>query len=304
MSFASFVFSQAVGSRGLSRRVWIWVRRALVRWAGDPVCKMAVHGRMLNINLSHALPGYQARHPMYDSLPRRLGEFLRTRHGAVVGIDVGANVGDTVAAFIGGAQDRFLAVEPNPKFFRILQSNWADDDRVTIIDTICSSSSQEGHFAIRERNGTASIVPSANGTDMAQRPLDEIVIAHSTFARCNLIKVDTDGHDFEVLDGAAGVIGRNRPTVLFECDSFGRRDYIETVLRTLDMFRRSGYRRYLVYDNFGFLMGCHELDNHQRMKDLLFYQLISEFNYYDLLVLPETDFNHFHESEVALFSGS
>ncbi len=303
MDIASFVFRRVVASKGLAGRGWSLARRLLIRWRDDPTCTMPVHGRSLRINLSHGLPIYQARHPFYDSLPRRLGEFLRSRHRALTCVDVGANVGDSVAAFIGSADDRFLAVEPNPKFFRILQANWSNDDRVTPMETICSSGRQSGSFTIVEKNGTASIVEGEGGADMVQQPLDDLVAANPAFAATNLIKVDTDGHDFEVLAGAARTIAANRPAVLFECDVFGRSDYTECVLRTLEMFRGAGYRHCLVYDNFGFLLGRHALDDHPAIRALLFYQLTSEFHYFDLLVMTEPDLTDFQADEVRFFAG-
>ena len=302
MSIPSLVFRNAIASRGLPRKAWSLARRLLIRWLDDPTCTMPVHGRSLQINLSHGLPVYQAQHPYYDTMPRRLGAFLRSRHGGLVCVDVGANVGDSVAAFIGGASDRFLAVEPNPKFHRILLANWAGDARVTAIDMICSSGNQSANFTILEKNGTASIVESQAGAPMKQQPLDDMVAGNAAFAATNLIKVDTDGHDFEVLAGAARTIAANRPAVLFECDVFGRADYTESVLRTLAMFSRCGYRHYLVYDNQGYLIGCHALDDPTAIKSLLFYQLTSEFRYFDLLVMTEPDLATFHAAEVQFFA--
>ena len=46
-------------------------------------------------------------------------------------------------------------------------------------------------------------------------------------------KVDTNGHDFEVLAGAERLISRNHPVVLFECDVFNNTNYVEDCLSTL-----------------------------------------------------------------------
>ena len=310
MDIASLVFRRAVATGGLRGMLWSAARRGLIGWLDDPVCSMPVHGRNLRINLSHGLPIYRARHPCYDSLPGRLGPFLRRRRGSLVGIDVGANVGDSVAAFLGpdtpgsagdGAPDRFLAIEPNPKFWRILLDNWGHDARVTPLATLCSSGSQTASFTIHEKNGTASIVQSAEGASMAQQPLDDIVADHPTFADTNLIKVDTDGHDFEVLASAAQTIATNRPAVLFECDVFGRADYTDSVLGTLGLFAHCGYTRCLVYDNLGYLLGCHRLDNPAAIQTLLFYQLTSELGYLDLLLMTEPDLADFHAAELRFF---
>jgi FkbM family methyltransferase len=302
MDIPSFVFRNVITTKGFSRKVWLRARHLLIRWLDDPTCTMQIHGRRMKVNLSHQLPVYQSLHPYYDTLPRRLAVFLQGRHGALRCVDVGANIGDSVAAFIDGDKDHILAVEPNPKFFNLLKANWAGDARLTLIDTICSSGSQSASFTILEKNGTASIVESQGGTSMKQQSLDEIIAAHPMFGATNLIKIDTDGHDFEVLAGAARTIAANRPAVLFECDVFGRVDYTECVLRTLEMFMSCSYSHCLVYDNRGYLIGRYALDDHATVKSLLFYQLTSDFQYFDLLVMTEPDLAAFQIAEVRFFA--
>ncbi|WP_395703424.1 FkbM family methyltransferase [Aquabacterium sp.] len=301
MDIGSLVFRKAVQSRGLDRRLWSGLRRALIRLQQDPTCTMPIHGRAMKVNLSHGLPLYQAHHPFYDTLPRRLGGFLRRRHGALRCVDVGANIGDSIAAFIGGAEDRFLAIEPNPKFFGLLRANWGHSPQVTALPVLCSSGSESGAFTIREQNGTASIVEQADGARLQRRTLDDL-IEEQHFAPVNLLKIDTDGHDFEVLEGGLRSIARDRPAVLFECDVFGRADYPQRVLSALDAFARCAYTRYLVYDNFGHLMGRYSLADPTAFKALLFYQLTSRFHYFDLLVMPEPDLCDFHAEETRFFA--
>lgn len=62
--------------------------------------------------------------------------------------------------------------------------------------------------------------------------------------KIDLIKIDTDGHEFEVLDGARETVARFRPTVIFEASRYQMQENgvqfsdIENVLRPL------GYRIY------------------------------------------------------------
>ena len=263
---------------------------------------MPVHGRVININLSHDLPLYQARHPLYDTLPVRLANFLRLRNGHLVGIDVGANIGDSLVAFVSVASDQFLAIEPNPKFFQILQSNWKDDPRVIALPVLCSDVEEVANVQIIERRGTASVVKLTNGSGMQQRTIDSLVIDYSFLNNCNLIKVDTDGHDFEVLDGAMFLIGRTKPAVLFECDVFGRENYTERILQIFQKFQRAGYGGFILYDNFGNLMGRYLFGRLENFFHLVFYQLSSAFHYFDILVLVDDDLHNFHGMEVEFFT--
>jgi FkbM family methyltransferase len=287
----------------MKRRAWSFARRALIKLSGDPTCSLPMHGRDLNLPLSHALPDYLEHFPLYDRLPRRLSEYVHRAEGRLVCIDVGANIGDTIASFYGDESDAFLAIEPNPKFGELLAANWGWNEKVAIVSEICSSGSDEGTYLIQERHGTASIHRTEEGERMRRRPLDEIVKDHPFAEEANVLKVDTDGHDFEVIEGAKNLLSRRLPAVMFECDAFENADYVEACLRALELFRGVGYNHFLVYDNFGSLMGRYALGDTTAFRNLLFFQLTSNFYYFDILVMKDEDLFPFHAAEVEFFVG-
>lgn len=302
MALSTIVFQNTATSKGLKFRFWSFLRKGILRVFDDPICRMPVHGRVININLSHDLPLYQARHPYYDTLPARLAHFLRRRNGHVVGIDVGANIGDSLVAFVNAADDQFLAIEPNLKFFQILQSNWKGDPRVIALPVLCSAIDEVANVLIIEKRGTASVVKSAAGNGIQQRTIDSLVIDYSFLSSCNLIKIDTDGHDFEVLDGAMVLIGTTKPAILFECDVFGRDNYTERIAEVFQKLNHAGYGGFLLYDNFGHLMGRYLFGRLENFFHLIFYQLSSAFHYFDILVLADEDLNNFHVMEIDFFT--
>lgn len=302
MGLATLVYERYLSARGARRRIWGLLRKALIRLRRDPACSIEVHGRRLFLPLSHALPLYLQQHRFYDRLPRRLGDFVRRRHGRLSCIDVGANVGDTVAAFHPHESDHFLAIEPNPVHNRLLRANWVGNPNVTVAAYVCSSVSDEARFVIREHDGTASVHASAAGAPMSRRALDDILTDAPAANTANVLKVDTDGHDFEVIAGAEQFLARNRPAVFMECDIFGNSRYVEDCLRTLDLFRRHGYLSFLAYDNFGNPMGRYSLADTSPFRSLLFYQLVApEFHYFDLLFMTEDDLMTFAREETNFF---
>src|SRR5574341_116364 len=142
-------------------------------------------------------------------LPGRLSDFIHRNYGFLKCIDVGANIGDTIAAFYKDQNDKFLAIEPNPKFYKYLQKNFGEKENIKILDFFCSSSSTAQNYEISEHAGTASINSSADGFFMRAETLDNIVATNPAFADFNLLKIDTDGHDFDVIDGASKIIKKN-----------------------------------------------------------------------------------------------
>jgi FkbM family methyltransferase len=303
MEIATTVYENYLASLGKrTGRIWTFLRHALIKLLGDPTCTFLIHGKHLKMPLSHALPYYLKVHPFYDRLPQRIGKYIHQKQASINCVDVGANIGDTIASFFGDKSDKFLAIEPNPKFYRLLNENWGDNSNVTMISDICSSESSESEFMVQEKNGTASIVPSDTGTRMRAKTLDQILESYPSADQVNILKIDTDGHDFEVIQGSINMLLRCKPMVLFECDVFGDENYVKNCLKSLEIFKQCGYSQFLLYDNFGSLMGRFSLSDLSSFRNLIFYQLTSKFHYFDILVMQDCDISEFYKSEITYFA--
>jgi FkbM family methyltransferase len=302
MGLASFLYAQTLAARGAAEKVWAFLRKAAVLLLGDPVCTVPVHGRPLRMRLSHAMPLLLQRHRFYDRLPARVSAHFHARQASIGCIDVGANIGDTVAAFRQSEADRFLAIEANARFYDLLVQNWGRDPQVQTVAVLCSSESGEGKFEIREKRGTAVIAQTEHGQHLQKQPLDAIVAAHPAVGQVDILKIDTDGHDFEVIRGAAGVIAQHRPAVLFECDPADNPGYVADCTAAIALFRERGYRHFLLYDNLGHLLGQYSLEHPEAFYQLLFYQLTSPLCYFDILVMKDEDLIPFHQQEIEYFA--
>jgi FkbM family methyltransferase len=147
-----------------------------------------------------------------------------------VALDVGANIGYMTAAmaFAAGPEGTIHAFEPHPLLYGALESNvgrWRHDPRLATVLTHAAAVSRSagrasltvpGDFA--SNRGTSSL----EGSELAATDerilvptvaLDEIL----PDATVGLMKVDVEGHEIGVLDGASRLIesGRLRD-VLFE----------------------------------------------------------------------------------------
>lgn len=309
MSFGSFIYRQSLAS--LADKTWSvrlragcfrLLRKAVLRVA-DPTCRMDIRGRPLWMPLSHQLPFYVGPGDNYDKLLGRISDFIRATEGSVRGIDVGANIGDTITACANGDQDRFLAIEPNPVFFEHLKKNLARLPASRLLQAVCTSADRTTTYNISTVRGTAQFEESsAHGTALETKCLDTILEHFAEFKKCNFVKVDTDGYDFEVIRGARKMIASARPAVLFECDVFGNPNYFEDTLQALRFFGETGYRHALVYDHTGFLFSQISLSNTLDFPQALFYQLTSQRCYFDILVLR--DAGEFLRQELDYFTNS
>lgn len=303
MNISTFVYKKFLSARGVERSFWYIIKKLLINLLHDPGCVMPIHGKPLHLPLSHALPLYLNDWPFYDRLPGRISEYIHRKYGFIKCIDVGANIGDTIAAFYKDDQDRFLAIEPNKTFYKYLVQNWGGGAKnVEIFSGACGAECRTVMYEVLENAGTASLVTSENGTQIALRSLDNIVAQNPDFADFNILKIDTDGYDFEVIKGAQNIISANLPVILFECyPDAENANYVEDVLGLLTRFSNIGYRYFLLYDNTGYLMGKYSLGHTDDFKRLLFYQLTRNFYYFDILLMKDVDIVPFYTSEIGFF---
>lgn len=157
-------------------------------------------------------------------------------------VDAGANKG-VYTYWLEHLAAGVHAYEPNPKMFKVLKSGVGA--KATVHHAALSD--QAGEFALRipktgkgrYSNQGASLnhakVGDSYGEVMVQtRRLDDEDLDNVGF-----IKIDVEGHEMAVLDGALETIRRNRPTLLIEMEQQHTGRPIETDLkRVTDL----GYR--------------------------------------------------------------
>lgn len=311
MSVVSFIYRQClVPSEGgnlvtkLRAGCFRFLRKVVLKCA-DPACQMDIRGNLLWMPFSHQLPFYVGPGSNYDKILRRISDFIRASEGRVCGIDVGANIGDTIRACArDNPEDRFLGVEPNPVYFEYLKRNVAQLTGTRILQTVCTATDQQATYQISSVRGTAQFAASASAEGLAieTKCLDSIVEQFPEFKQCNFFKIDTDGYDFEVMRGAKGLLETAKPAVFFECDVFGNPNYVANTLKSLQFFASTGYKHALVYDNFGYLFAQLKLGNAGDFPQALFYQMASRRCYFDILVMR--DAREFLKQEFDFFINS
>jgi FkbM family methyltransferase len=306
----SRVYGFALSRLGSSNNVQRFVARlaiTLLNRLSERVREMDVvvllWGRRLVMPMSHRLPIFVAENPLYDRLLGRLAEFLRYHRGALGLIDVGANIGDTIIATLPKPKDVFLAVEANPRFVPYLLKNVSFLSQFALATVYCGAAEGECQVSIHESCGTAVITEGGGAKSVRRRTVDQVLKDYPELSGFNFLKVDTDGHDFEVLKGAMGFIRRVRPAILFECDAFTNARYVEDVWETIRLLHEAGYERAIVYDNFGYLFTVIDLSNPTSFATALAYQLVSHFYYFDVVVISGGDFDRFLDSELDFFKG-
>jgi len=241
------------------------------------------------------------RHPHYDKLLLRLNSFIRHQFKNCITIDVGANVGDTICAVFRNEGDRVLAIEPNLSFRKYLVINWGNIPQIVIEESLISDCSSVTKYNLKKTPGTTTFVESNEGEEFKTETLDNLLKKYKEYYNYNFIKIDTDGHDFQVITGGLSTIRKNKPIILFECDIFENQKYFEMLKKSIKDLNNIGYNQFILYDNFGCLMGIYSIDDLRSFYNLIFYHITSSFSYFDILFIRDDIISEFYEIELKYF---
>jgi FkbM family methyltransferase len=147
--------------------------------------------------------------------------FLRRylRRGDTV-VDVGANVGLTAlqAWSLVGSAGEVHAFEPHPQIFEYLTGNIrlnGAQDIVRAYNLALGSEARDVWFTNRRADDQNAVSPASTGLRVPMIRLDDAV---ADVASVSLLKVDVEGYELHVLQGASAVLARTE-CVYFEAAS-------------------------------------------------------------------------------------
>jgi len=129
-------------------------------------------------------------------------------------IDVGANIGAHTIVFAGLAKEVY-AFEPQKHIFHILCGNVALNElhNVHCFNVACGDGKQVHYqdidMAHHNNMGAASLVDMTQGKEISTIPLD---------IPCHFLKIDVEGMELQVLQGAAEMIRFCQPVIYLEND--------------------------------------------------------------------------------------
>lgn len=209
--------------------------------------------------------------PIHDLIGRRLiatGSFERTQFEALdqlltepttlVGIspnldgalvDVGANIGLYTARYA-PLFVHTIAIEANPATYHALQANiaLARSPNTRAVCLAASNTKGTAQLKVAESGmlGWSRLADDASWAtytvDVPLNTLDSVVNEAISETRVAMIKIDVEGHELEVLQGAAAIIDRDGPIILFEALSG------EAGRSAISQLKRAGYNDFFVFE--------------------------------------------------------
>ena len=155
-------------------------------------------------------------------------------------IDIGAHTGDTTIplALAVGPDGLVLALDPNPIVFKVLKENAALNPEKTSIIAMCAAatieeddfffSSSEATFSnggiaktAKNRHGRFTLKEKVKGINLNNYLRKELT---DRLDSLSLIKIDTEGHDRDIIASLTDIIGQYRPVLIAECFKYLKKD--------------------------------------------------------------------------------
>ena len=159
----------------------------------------------------------RGEHVLFYGFPMPPGAAAHAPPGGVV-VDIGANLGEWAVplAQAVGAAGRVWCCEPNPSVAAALTATLTINNlaQATVVPVAISAADGDGYLAVDAADSGQSRLAD-HGLAVRLRSLDSLVAEHG-LERIDLIKIDVEGHEAAVFDGAAQTLGRLHPAVIFE----------------------------------------------------------------------------------------
>lgn len=245
----------------------------------------------ITLPANHLLPEYQLTNPKYD---RFLPHLAKYAHADDTIVDIGANVGDTLAGMAEKNQSStYICIEPDDSFFKHLEENVkrikksVKDLNVITIKALVGKNIS--NVSLDGKDGTKHAVIDTNG-GIKSLPLDEMI---PNTLNVRILKSDVDGFDYDVLDSSMSVIQTYKPIIFFECqyDFEYQRDGYSKTLKKLES---AGYCDWVLFDNFGeVVLRTNNLDIVSQLMRYVWQQNIGKTTrtiyYFDILAIQKTD---------------
>ena len=255
------------------------------------------HGSLLKV--------YQRRFRRYDMALGEIARLARDHHPDLHAIDIGANVGDTAALIRKHADIPVLCIEGDARLLPLLRANCRPVGAAIEIEP--SFVGRSGSVVDLSRIGAAgmnaslvdAVVPASQaGTGTARlASMAEIIARHPRFERAGLLKIDTEGFDFDIIELSADFLAAAQPIVFFEYAPTFRPDTPDAGPAALRRLAELGYSHFLYYDNVGNFLLAVAADNLAQCDDLHSYLLGNER---DGTVVHYFDICAFHARDAAL----
>ena len=253
----------------------------------DPIIIKKVGKNKVYIHKSHKLPKYRKLFPFYDQALPRICQTIKEIDNNLTLIDVGANIGDSIALITDKVSGNFLCIEGDQKYLPVLKKNVTKfkSSNIEIEPSYCGDGIKNTLSIINE-NGTARLIETKDSEIKNIKTLDQMINEHPKFRSANILKIDTDGFEINVLKGARKFIQSSHPIIYTEFTPDLYDKLSQKYSELIEILIKYGYTQSLFYDNFGRPIKKVNLNDKKSIISLVSKINKKNIYYYDILAIP------------------
>lgn len=206
-------------------------------------------------------------------------------------IDIGANIGDSVALIKSLVEVPVVCIEGHDFYFDILKQNIQQFKNVSCIKSYLGDVDEKISGKPMQGGGSLAIDVSDSSV-LNVFTFDTIVNQNAEkFGSIKVFKVDTDGFDLKILRGAKETFKKHEPVIFFEYSEKHLKDAGDDGLTIFPFFKELGYTDIIFYDYDGRMIFSTDIDNELQIKQVHAYlsNYSSPLQFIDIAVFHKND---------------
>ncbi|MDD5580248.1 MAG: FkbM family methyltransferase [Methylobacter sp.] len=276
------------------------LKTLLVRTLNDPLVVYSLDGSDILLPLSHNLPLIRKAYPHYSINVARIAEVLKIKYPDMSLIDIGANVGDTVAILRHRAHFPIICIDGDKNFFAILAKNAKNWSDVELVNSFVGDTTGNFSGRIKILGGTGHLVEDQHSNqELKIKKLSSILRENSRFSNAKMIKIDTDGFDCKILNSELALLKGLKPVLFFEYDPYFFNKFNDKAFQIFHNLREIGYQAMLIFENTGEYLIHLDLSNDLLLEDIhQFYSGWEGRKYCDICIFHEMDLDVFKQARL------
>jgi len=260
-----------------------------------------------NISLphNHALPSIRKIYPLYSSNIARIAKSIFIKYPDMTIIDIGANIGDSVAIMRSLCQSPILCIEGCNEYIPFLKINSSQFNNIEIDENYIGDPNLASSYNVIVEKGSAHIINNSDNALINICSFNQILQRHPAFQNAKFWKIDTDGYDTSIIKQGLAEIKGSYPIIHFEYDPYFLDLSGNMNLDIFHVLRSYRYHYALFYENTGDFFAMIDICNETLLEDLHQAQCGRKSErYWDICVFPEEDTDiciSLRKSEISLF---
>jgi len=157
-------------------------------------------------------------------------------------IDVGANIGNHTL-FFSNYFKKIIAIEPHSKIFKVLKLNTEEKKNIKVFNYAIAEQNKFSYLNYKKNNLSGSNLlnkPQKFSQKVICKKIDSLI---KKSEKVNLIKIDVEGHEYQVIKGAINIIKKNKPLILFEHHP---NNFKSKYSPTIKLLKKLGYKNFAI----------------------------------------------------------